>query len=68
MYEDVVKPYIDSLAPSAISWVYNILDGTAEAENVIHRNDDPETGFVLTPDLYVRFFASQPRRGLTRTA
>ncbi|GAA5873385.1 hypothetical protein JCM3774_000769 [Rhodotorula dairenensis] len=51
VYENVVKPYIDSLAPSSISWVYNILDGTAEAENVLHRDDDPETGFVLTPDL-----------------
>ncbi|GJN91129.1 hypothetical protein Rhopal_004147-T1 [Rhodotorula paludigena] len=51
LYERVVKPYIASLAPSTISWVYNILDGTAEAENVLHRDDDVETGFVLTPDL-----------------
>jgi len=28
------------------SWVYNILDGTSEAESVIVRNDD----FVLVPD------------------
>lgn len=53
LYERVVKPYIASLAPSTISWVYNILDGTAEAENVLHRDDDVETGFVLTPDLCV---------------
>ncbi|BGP56018.1 hypothetical protein JCM8202_005162 [Rhodotorula sphaerocarpa] len=51
VYEQVVKPYIDSIPPSAISWVYNILDGTAEAENVLYRDDDPEQGFVLTPDL-----------------
>lgn len=44
---------MDSLSPSTISWVYNILDGTAEAENVLYRDDDPETGFVLTPDLCV---------------
>ncbi|GAA5967111.1 hypothetical protein JCM8115_000926 [Rhodotorula mucilaginosa] len=51
VYERVVKPYVDSISPSSISWVYNILDGTAEAENVLHRDDNPETGFVLTPDL-----------------
>lgn len=51
VYEQVVKPYIESIPPSAISWVYNILDGTAEAENVLYRDDDPEQGFVLTPDL-----------------
>ena len=34
--------------------VYNILDGTSEAENVLFRDTDPETGFVLTPDLQVR--------------
>ncbi|GAA5911900.1 hypothetical protein JCM5296_006639 [Sporobolomyces johnsonii] len=51
LYEQVVKPYIDSLEPKSISWVYNILEGMAEAENVLLRDDDPETGFVLTPDL-----------------
>ncbi|GAA5826532.1 hypothetical protein JCM11251_002413 [Rhodosporidiobolus azoricus] len=51
LYETVVQPYIDTLSPSTISWVYNILDGTAEAENVLFRDDDLETGFVLTPDL-----------------
>lgn len=33
--------------------MYNILEGTAEAENVLFRDDDAETGFVLTPDLCV---------------
>ncbi|GAA6059489.1 hypothetical protein JCM10212_002232 [Sporobolomyces blumeae] len=51
LYERVVKPYIESLSPSTISWVYNILDGTAEADNVLYRDDDPRDGFVLTPDL-----------------
>ncbi|BGP25295.1 scavenger mRNA-decapping enzyme DcpS [Rhodotorula toruloides] len=51
LYETVVKPYTDSLSLSTISWVYNILDGAAEAENVLYRDEDPETGFVLTPDL-----------------
>ncbi|BGP16946.1 hypothetical protein JCM10213_007391 [Rhodosporidiobolus nylandii] len=51
LYEAAVRPYIDSLKPETISWVYNILNGTAEAENVLYRDDDPENGFVLTPDL-----------------
>lgn len=51
VYEQTVKPYVDSIPASSMSWVYNILDGTAEAENVLFRDDDPETGFVLTPDL-----------------
>lgn len=33
--------------------VYNILEGKAEAENVIYRDEDPESGFVVTPDLFV---------------
>jgi hypothetical protein len=31
--------------------VYNILDGIKEAERVVHLDKDPETGFVLVPDL-----------------
>ncbi|BGP40792.1 hypothetical protein JCM10449v2_004757 [Rhodotorula kratochvilovae] len=51
VYERIVKPYINSLPLSTVGWVYNILEGTAEAENVLYRDDDPDTGFVLTPDL-----------------
>jgi len=51
LYECVVKAYMDSLPLSTVGWVYNILDGSAESENVLYRDDDPETGFVLTPDL-----------------
>ncbi|KAM0748509.1 scavenger mRNA decapping enzyme [Meredithblackwellia eburnea MCA 4105] len=51
VYARVTEPYIESLPNSQISWVYNILDGLAEAENVLFRDDDPESGFVLTPDL-----------------
>lgn len=51
LFASVVKPYIASVPPKTVSWVYNILEGTSEAENVIHRDEDPESGFVLTPDL-----------------
>jgi hypothetical protein len=61
-YEKVVVPYIESFPPSRIEWyvsgetlaesrVYNILDGVKEAERVVHLDKDPETGFVLVPDL-----------------
>ncbi|GAA5833787.1 hypothetical protein JCM5353_003316 [Sporobolomyces roseus] len=51
LYESVVKPYIDSIPPATIKWVYQIIEGTAEAENVLYRDDHPQNGFVLTPDL-----------------
>ena len=35
----------------SLQWVYNILDGTAESERVIFSDPDPETGFILVPDL-----------------
>jgi hypothetical protein len=35
----------------AESRVYNILDGVKEADRVVHLDKDPETGFVLVPDL-----------------
>ncbi|KAL8292336.1 hypothetical protein RQP46_001802 [Phenoliferia psychrophenolica] len=44
----VVEPYIQALPAGQTSWVYNILDGTSEAENVMYRDTDPETGFSLT--------------------
>lgn len=31
--------------------MFNILNGKSEVERVIFRDDDPETGFVLVPDL-----------------
>ncbi|KAK4057250.1 hypothetical protein OIO90_001747 [Microbotryomycetes sp. JL221] len=51
LFRDIIEPYIQSLPSSQVSWVYNILDGTKEADNVILRDEDPESGFVLTPDL-----------------
>ncbi|KAF2346969.1 HIT-like domain, partial [Trinorchestia longiramus] len=34
-----------------LQWIYNILDGVSEVDRVILRDADPETGFVLLPDL-----------------
>ncbi|CAG0924651.1 unnamed protein product [Notodromas monacha] len=33
------------------SWVYNILEGKSEAERVCFRDDHPEDGFIMAPDL-----------------
>lgn len=35
----------------SVGRVYNILDGLKEVERVVHVDKDPETGFVLVPDL-----------------
>jgi hypothetical protein len=48
--------YISHIVVACISTrtdgrVYNILDGVKEAERVVHLDKDPETGFVLVPDL-----------------
>jgi len=40
MYAKVTKPFIDAMEPSAIEWVYNILDGKKETENVIADHED----------------------------
>jgi m7GpppX diphosphatase len=34
-----------------LNWVFNILDGLAEQEDVMYRETDPETGFLVSPDL-----------------
>ncbi|RUS29561.1 HIT-like domain-containing protein [Jimgerdemannia flammicorona] len=51
IYKMVVEPYIKSTPASRIQWVYNALEGTAEVERVVLRDEaDVETGFVLLPD------------------
>ena len=49
-YQEIVRPYIDSIDPKRIQWVYNILNGLSEQEYVIHSDQDSENGFVLLPD------------------
>lgn len=34
-----------------LDWVFNILDGLAEQEDVFFREKGPETGFLVSPDL-----------------
>ena len=34
-----------------VQWVYNILDGTSEADRVLYKDPHPVNGFVILPDL-----------------
>jgi len=50
IYRDEVLPWIESQPKSRIQWVYNILDGLKETENILFRHNDPDTGFIVLPD------------------
>ncbi|CAN6614763.1 m7GpppX diphosphatase [Trichomonascus vanleenenianus] len=50
-YRQIVEPYIETMKGDRIKWVYNILFDGVEADRVILRDDDPEQGFVLLPDM-----------------
>lgn len=52
-YEDWVnltEPYIKKSAFN-YQWVYNILDHKKETERIVLEDTDPESGFVLLPDM-----------------
>lgn len=51
LYQQVTLPYIQSIPAKRTQWVNNILDGSAEADRVIYHDKDPETGFVILPDM-----------------
>ena len=34
-----------------LQWVYNILEKKAESERIVSEDPDPETGFVMLPDM-----------------
>jgi m7GpppX diphosphatase len=51
LYNNVTLPYIRSIPAKRTQWVNNILDGSAEAGHVIYHDKDPETGFVILPDM-----------------
>lgn len=66
IYKTVVLPWIESQPTSRIQWVHNILKGLKETENVLFRDDDPDTGFIVSPDRYMKRafsrFSSDRRR------
>ncbi|CAD6584340.1 MAG: hypothetical protein CYPHOPRED_002668 [Cyphobasidiales sp. Tagirdzhanova-0007] len=51
LYDRVVRPFINSQSQQRLQWVYNILSHKTESENIIYEDGDPETGFLILPDL-----------------
>ena len=55
IYEDHVRPYVQSqLSAGRLDWIFNILSGLTEQEDVVLRSswDSPDdSGFLLLPDL-----------------
>jgi m7GpppX diphosphatase len=50
LYKNIIKPYVKNNLLIKNSWIYDILDGTKENENIIYKNNDPINGFVVLPD------------------
>lgn len=51
-YTSVTLPYVErEELGKRIAWVHNIINGEKEKERVIFRDDDPDTGFILLPDM-----------------
>ncbi|GLV42624.1 uncharacterized protein CBL_03363 [Carabus blaptoides fortunei] len=50
IYRTITLPYIEK-EQFSLQWLYNILDHTSESERIIFEDPDPDTGFILLPDL-----------------
>jgi m7GpppX diphosphatase len=46
-FTDITAPYIDALPPKKLQWLFDILDGTKEADRVLVADPDAQAGFVL---------------------
>ncbi|KAI0674140.1 scavenger mRNA decapping enzyme [Trametes maxima] len=51
LFRRIVQPYITAFPPSRTQWVENILNGVSEADKILFRDPDPESGYVLLPDM-----------------
>ncbi|KAJ1495010.1 HIT-like domain-containing protein [Baffinella frigidus] len=52
MYKTITWPYVQrEELGDRIGWVHNILDKKKETERIIFEDPDPQTGFVLLPDM-----------------
>ena len=51
MYKGITAPHISALPEEALAWVYNILGKRKEVDRLLFEDPDPETGFMLHPDL-----------------
>ncbi|PGH26851.1 hypothetical protein AJ80_01432 [Polytolypa hystricis UAMH7299] len=52
IYASHVRPYMQSKREAGrLNWVFNIIEGRKEQEDVLYRETDPEEGFLILPDL-----------------
>ncbi|EZG07056.1 hypothetical protein H106_03469 [Trichophyton rubrum CBS 735.88] len=52
IYREHVRPYMSGKREAGrLNWVYNIIEGRKEQEDVLYRHQDEEEGFLLLPDL-----------------
>ena len=51
LYQKVTLPFVDSIPASRVAWVENILEGKAEADRVMAKEEDALRGWVLLPDI-----------------
>lgn len=62
IYHDYIKPYIESTqrTPKRLDWIYNILDGITEQEDVIYRSPDYDTTFTTPSTAFPSTATPQP--------
>ncbi|KAI1913593.1 hypothetical protein LOZ53_005325 [Ophidiomyces ophidiicola] len=52
IYRQYVRPYMQQKRENGrLNWVFNIIEGRKEQEDVLYRESDPQEGFLLIPDL-----------------
>lgn len=50
LYREVTKRFIETSSLGK-EWIYNILDHKKEVDRIVFEDPDPDTGFILLPDL-----------------
>lgn len=52
IYAQYIRPWIQrQREKGTLNWIFNIIEGRTEQEDVIYRESDPKDGFLLLPDL-----------------
>ncbi|KZF23191.1 putative mRNA decapping hydrolase [Xylona heveae TC161] len=52
IYRDYIRPYMQSKREAGrLNWVFNIIEGRTEQEDVIYREHGTDEGFLVLPDL-----------------
>ena len=54
-YNTISKKFIENLKTEELQWVYNIIDGKEEVDNVSYRDNDPTNGFLIVTDYKMQF-------------